>query len=168
VVLIDATECPIERPKRGKKGRRKNRQKHFYSGKKKRHTIKAQMIVNKKDGTIISTDFSNGKMHDKKLLDKSETAINPNTKVFGDSGYQGAQKKHSNIELPRKKPRKGKLSQAEKLTNKEISKQRVPVEHKFAAIKKFRILKGTYRNRRARFGLRFNLICAIHNLEITQ
>jgi transposase len=107
-------------------------------------------------------------MHDKKLMDNSKTAINPKTKMIGDSGYQGVQKDHANMDLPKKKPRKGKLTLAEKLTNKEISKQRVPVEHKFAAIKKFRILKGTYRNRRSRFGLRFNLICAIHNLEITQ
>ena len=157
MILIDATECPIERPKRGKKGRRKNR-----------HTLKGQIIVDKKDGTIIATSIVNGKMHDKKLFQKSETAIDPRTKLLVDSGYQGVQKDHPNTDLPKKKPRKGKLTAAEKLTNLEISKQRVPVEHKFAAIKKFRILKGTYRNRRTRFGLRFNLICALHNLEIAQ
>ncbi|MDM8565218.1 IS5/IS1182 family transposase, partial [Candidatus Halobeggiatoa sp. HSG11] len=30
----------------------------------------------------------------------------------------------------------------------------------------FRILKERYRNRRKRFSLRFNLIAAIHNLEL--
>ena len=35
VVLVDVTECPIERPKKQRK---------HYSGKKKRHTIKAQVV----------------------------------------------------------------------------------------------------------------------------
>jgi hypothetical protein len=37
VVLIDATETPIERPKK--------KQRRFYSGKKKRHTLKTQLVV---------------------------------------------------------------------------------------------------------------------------
>ena len=37
VILIDVTEQPIERPTRG--------QKEYYSGKKKRHTIKTQLLV---------------------------------------------------------------------------------------------------------------------------
>ena len=36
VVVMDVTETPIERPKR--------KQKEFYSGKKKRHTLKSQLI----------------------------------------------------------------------------------------------------------------------------
>ncbi|MBA2306950.1 hypothetical protein H0W26_02355 [Candidatus Dependentiae bacterium] len=39
VVLIDVTESPIERPKK---------QKQFYSGKKKHHSLKTQIVVNKK------------------------------------------------------------------------------------------------------------------------
>ena len=45
VILIDATETPIERPKKN--------QKESYSGKKKRHTIKSQVIVDKKQGCLI-------------------------------------------------------------------------------------------------------------------
>jgi hypothetical protein len=33
-------------------------------------------------------------------------------------------------------------------------------------LKVFRILSDRYRNRRKRFGLRFNLIAAIYNLEL--
>jgi len=46
------------------KKNRKNLQKHYYSGKKKRHTIKTQVVVNKKNSQILATDFSNGKKHD--------------------------------------------------------------------------------------------------------
>ena len=37
VVVMDVTETPIERPKR--------KQKEFYSGKKKRHTLKSQFCL---------------------------------------------------------------------------------------------------------------------------
>jgi hypothetical protein len=36
----------------------------FYSGKKKRHTIKSQVVVDKKTKKVICTSFSNGKKHD--------------------------------------------------------------------------------------------------------
>ena len=37
VILVDSTETPIERPKKQKK---------YYSGKKKCHTLKTQMLIN--------------------------------------------------------------------------------------------------------------------------
>ncbi|KJV74373.1 IS5 family transposase ISOt6 [Orientia tsutsugamushi] len=60
VVLIDATESPIERPQK--------KQKFYYSGKKKRHTLKTQIVVDKKMDQVICTDFSNGKKHDFRLF----------------------------------------------------------------------------------------------------
>ena len=47
VVVIDVTETPIERPKR--------RQRQFYSGKKKRHTIKCQTVIDLSTGRILCT-----------------------------------------------------------------------------------------------------------------
>jgi Helix-turn-helix of DDE superfamily endonuclease len=54
VVVVDATESRIERPKtpvkNGKKIKnRRNKQKKYYSGKKKQHTIKSQIVVEKKE-----------------------------------------------------------------------------------------------------------------------
>ena len=40
VVVVDATECPVERPKK---------QRRSYSGKKKRHTQKAQVVADPED-----------------------------------------------------------------------------------------------------------------------
>ena len=59
VVLTDVTESLIERPKK--------KQRKFCSRKKKRHTLKSQITVDKESKRIISTDFSNEKMHDFKL-----------------------------------------------------------------------------------------------------
>ncbi len=44
IVLIDATETPIERPKK---------QRRYYSGKKKRHTLKTQLVVEKSTRRIL-------------------------------------------------------------------------------------------------------------------
>jgi IS5 family transposase len=157
--------CTIERPKRSKRGRRKNRQKYFYSGKKKRHTIKQQIAVDAKSQKIIATAQSCGKTHDFKIYKKSKNRVHPDTKIQGDSGYQGIQKTHANSEIPKKRSKKNPLTKEDKKRNKEISSQRVIAENVFAFIKKFKIVSQRYRNRRKRFGLRFNLICAVFNYE---
>lgn len=158
VVLTDATESPIERPKK--------KQKKFYSGKKKRHTLKSQITVDKESKRIISTDFSNGKMHDFKLYKRSNTAIHPDIKSINDSGYQGLQKMHANTELPKKKSKGSSLSKSDKTYNNELSSKRALNENVIACIKRFKIVADRYRNRRRRFGLRFNLICGIYNWEL--
>jgi hypothetical protein len=84
---------------------------------------------------------------------------------YGDLGYQGWQKESSNVHLPHKKPRDGKLTAQQKLENKEHSKIRIAVEHQFARLKKFRILGETYRNFRKKHNLRFNIIAGIVNLQ---
>jgi len=62
--IIDGTERPIQRPKD------KKRQKEFYSGKKKRHTIKNNVITDKRTKKIKAlSDTKEGSMHDKKLAD---------------------------------------------------------------------------------------------------
>lgn len=160
---IDATECPIERPKRKPKRRIKNKQKHFYSGKKKRHTIKAQLVIHGRQ--ITSTAFANGRMHDYKLFKKSKTKLHPKKNVKVDSGYQGLQKIHANTDLPKKNKKKDPLTKQDKLKNKEQAKKRVVVEHVIGHLKKFKIISQKYRNRRKRFTLKFNLICGIYNYE---
>ncbi len=101
---------------------------------------------------------------------------------LADKGYQGIQKTHACSQTPKKrkvcgegllpqnflrqKPREGKLSYSDKKANKELAKKRVLIENVFAHLKKFRILAGKYRNRRKRFGLRFNLIASIYNYEL--
>ncbi len=165
-VVFDVTECPIERPKQRKnKKRRKNIQKHYYSGKKKRHTIKEQVVVNQKSGIIIATNMDCGKTHDFKIYKKSKNHVHSKIKVQGDLGYQGLQKIHNNSELPKKRSKNKPLTKEDKQRNKKISSSRVIVENIFAYIKKFKIISQRYRNRRKRFGLRFNLICAIYNYE---
>jgi len=75
----------------------------------------------------------------------------------------GIDKHHNNIEIPTKKTKLQPLTKEDKIQNKEYSKRRIPIEHIIGVLKRWRILKETYRNRRKRFRLRFNLIAGIYN-----
>lgn len=60
------------------------------------------------------------------------------------------------------------LTKEDKQKNRWISSQRALNENVIGKIKRFKILSDRYRNRRKRFGLRFNLIAAIYNLELEE
>lgn len=84
-----------------------------------------------------------------------------------DTGFQGIVKIHANSVLPKKRTKKNPLSKEDKLRNREISSDRVLNEHVIGLIKRFKIVADRYRNRRKRFGLRFNLISGICNFELS-
>jgi hypothetical protein len=137
-----------------------------YSGKKKRHTIKTQLAVNKQTQEIICTTHSEGKTHDFKLYEQSiGCAILERIKAKMDLGCQGILRFHKNSEIPNKKPKGRELTAEEKEENKLLSSERVLVENIIAKIKVFKIMSNKYRNRRKRFGLRMALICGIINQE---
>jgi hypothetical protein len=85
---------------------RSNKQKHFYSGKKKRHTLKSQIVVDKKTKKVICTSFSNGKKHDFRLFKESRVRWTKNRCGVTDSGYTGIQKLQSSTKLPKKSSKK--------------------------------------------------------------
>jgi len=156
--IIDATEQRIERPGDNDK------QKSHYSGKKKAHTVKTEIRVSQ-EGEILHVSKSvEGSMHDLKLHE-SEPALDPNTRAFVDSGYQGLQKTHTNIDMPYKKLKGKKLDSEEKEYNTALSRLRVKVEHIFGDIKVFRIIKETYRNNLAYYNQIFKTIAGIVNIK---
>jgi hypothetical protein len=78
----------------------------------------------------------------------------------------GIKKIHANSILPIKRRRKQKLTKEEKQFNRQVSSDRVLNENIIGFIKRFKIVSDRYRNRRKRFGLRFNLIDGICNFEL--
>ncbi len=92
--------------------------------------------------------------------------MSPQTEIVVDTGYQGLQKIHLKTKKPQKGTKKKPLTQEEKKANQQINSVRVTVEHVIRRIKIFRIMSERYRNRRHRFALRLNLICAIYNTEL--
>lgn len=159
VVVMDVTETPVERPKR--------KQQEFYSGKKKRHTLKSQLIINQETGEIICTFFGKGRCHDFSLFKASGIHFHPETQGLHDSGYQGIDQFHSNSYTPKKKHKNRELSILEKDYNRFLAKQRIGIEHINRRLKIFKIFGDRYRNRRRRYGLRCNLLAAIYNYELS-
>lgn len=123
-------------------------------------------MVDKKTKKVICTYIAGGRKHDFRMFKESKVHIPPSIKTLTDSGYQGIKKLHDHAELPIKGTKKKPLTKAAKLYNHTISSQRIMVEHVIREIKIFKIISDRYRNRRRRFGLRFNLIAAIYNLEL--
>jgi IS5 family transposase len=156
---VDVTESPIERPKRG--------QRKYYSGKKKRHTLKTQIIIDAKTRMIIAILVSYGSCHDFKVWKQSVGAkVVKHIKIQADSGYQGIKNYHANSETPKKKSKKSPLTKEDKANNRRISSERIVIEHVNAHLKRFHIFAERYRNRRHRFRLRMSLICGLYNFEL--
>jgi hypothetical protein len=142
-IAIDAEEQQCYRSKKNEI------QKHYYSGKKKRHTAKVQLSVSKSGRILDVSDTYGGSVHDKTVLDKEKTIhkIPTKTCIRFDSGYQGARQENSDhyIVLPTKKPKGKDLSKLAKEHNQINSRRRVIVEHVISRVKKFRICSDRYR-----------------------
>lgn len=100
------------------------------------------------------------------MFKESGVRLRPETKGQTDTGYTGIQKLHANSELPRRRSKKHPLTKADKQNNRRIASERIVNEHVIGALKRFKIIADRYRNRRKRFGLRFNLIAGIYNFEL--
>jgi DDE superfamily endonuclease len=123
-------------------------------------------MIDLKTQQILCTAFDKGRVHDFSLFKQSAPVLHPSQLCLADKGYQGLQQIHLDSSLPSKKPRKEQLPEAERLHNQCLARLRIGIEHVNRRLKVFRILSGRYRNRRRRFGLRFNLIAAFLNLEL--
>ena len=120
--------------------------------------MKAQVVVDKKTRKVICTAFANGKQHDFRLFKESKTHILAEITAKTDTGCIGIDKIHKNSVLPKKKSKKKPLACEDRSVNRKISSERTDNEHAIGFIKRFKVLSERYRNRRKRFGLRFNLI----------
>jgi len=163
--LVDATERPICRPKDNKL------QEEYYSGKKKHHSIKNQILVDPKSHRILAvSDSVSGRIHDKTIFETDPLILRvpEDAHAMADLGYLGAEEINSRLKiiLPQKKPKGKELTQTQKQNNKAISSIRVRVEHPFAYLKHFGILNQKYRGRianKTNLDLPFKTIAAIYN-----
>ncbi len=155
-LIIDCTEQPMERPKK--------KQRKYYSGKKKRHTLKTEIQITE-DGRIVSVSKPYpGKIHDIEVRKRGSPLAKEST-AYVDSGYQGLHKVHAATEYPYKRSKNHPLTKEEKQYNQGLSRFRVRVENKIAELKKFKILSDRYRNKRRGYGIKFNIIAGIVNLN---
>jgi hypothetical protein len=169
--FLDATEQEIPRPKAKRKRRT------HYSGKKKRHTVKTQLTVNKQGLIIHKTRHVKGSMHDYALYRRSHPHLPDNIRMHLDLGYLGITTDYPNLNcvLPfkRKNPGRGKrgvkaqeLSPEQKAFNKQLAKERVVSEHTNSRVKKFRIFGDEFRNRLKHYNIMTDVVCGLVNFRI--
>ena len=158
--FIDSSEQEIPRPKN------KRRRKSYYSGKKKKHTIKTQYMVNG-EGTILhKTGHDRGRIHDYEIF-KNKHPITPlQVENVLDLGYMGVKNDFPTVKsvLPFRK--KSELSNEEKRHNRKHSKLRVIVEHTVSRIKKFGIMGARFRNRLGRYDHASDIVLGLVNFRI--
>src|SRR4028118_1662681 len=96
----------------------KKKQKRYYSGKQKCHTLKMQLIINQKDKSVICTKVGKGRQHDFWIYKNSKINVVQEVQVLADKGYQGIERCHTNSCIPYKKPCQGKLTSEQRQHNK--------------------------------------------------
>ena len=103
-----------------------------------------------------------GRVHDFNIR-KTEGPL-PAVPILSDSGYQGLQNIHSAaVFIPKKKPKNGSLSDAEKAENKQLARRRIVIEHVIGHLKKWQILAARYRGQLDHYAQIFQTIAGLHN-----
>jgi len=158
---IDGTERKIQRPKDNEE------QKQYYSGKKKAHTVKNNVVATLGSRQVkYLSDTYEGKKHDKKICDEEQPTFPEGSILYKDTGFQGYEPAGVKTKQPKKKPRGQELSEEDKQRNSLISKVRIIVEHVISGIKRCRILKDTFRNTKEGFAdLVMEIACGLHNFR---
>ena len=151
-IAIDGLECACVRPQN------EELQEARYSGKKKRHTLKALAVTTLNREILFLFCFFAGSVNDyalmKRVFDPKSSWFH-RVKVWLDLGFLGANKDYgdnSKILLPHKRPRKSKANPKPQLTAAQIKNNRqhagirVVVEHAIGGMKSFHCLTHRIRN----------------------
>ncbi len=123
--FIDSTEQEIPRPKN------KRRRKSYYSGRKKKHTVKTQLMVNSEGLILHKTGHRSGRKHDYDIYKHNHSITPSQVENIVDLGYLGIEKDFPTVKsVLRIKKKKGTLLSCDERTyNKNHSRLRIIVEH---------------------------------------
>lgn len=159
-VVIDSFEQRTQRPKR--------RQRAYYSGKKKAHTLKSQVAVDEESGRFVDvSDSAPGPWADIKVLKKSRLLrrLPEGVGGIGDLGYVGIAELHPEGlgASPRRKPRGKERPPEDRRYNRAFSRRRIVVEHAIGRLRRFRAVACVNRHRRAGHAARVRAIAGLVN-----
>lgn len=151
-LLVDSTEQPCERPKDN------DAQKAYYSGKKKQHTFKNQ-IVSLATGDDIADVLVGevGPRSDQSLLREQQAHFHAQQGFMGDKGDQGVERTRT----PQKKPRNGELSAEAKADNRDLSQDRIYIEHLIRVMKIWRIAQERFRLAKRHYQTAILVVCGL-------
>ncbi len=172
-LIVDAKEQRIQRPKNKKQddGTTDDRQKPYYSGKKKAHTLKSELAV-APDGRIeyVSESVPGGATHDLTLQRQTRSLerLDPDEAGMVDKGYDGVQKDYPDrtIYQPYKARRGHPLTEEQQAYNRHLSRYRILVEHTHAQLNRFEVLQQVYRHARQGHGRIVRVVAGLVNRQI--
>jgi DDE superfamily endonuclease/Helix-turn-helix of DDE superfamily endonuclease len=169
--FIDVTEQEIPRPKDALK------RKTHYSGKRKKHTVKTQLTVNREGLIVHRTNHARGRRNDYAIFKRTHPELPKGVRPGVDLGYNGIQNDFPEMKamIPFKKKSPGRghkgekakpLTPYQKRFNTELSKARVVVEHTISRVKKFNIFGQEFRNRLRHYDDMTDIVSGLINFRM--
>jgi DDE superfamily endonuclease len=165
-VVIDSKEQRVNRPTGY------DAQKPYYSGKKKAHTVKTQVVVDP-CGRIESVGDSvpGGANHDLPLLCGSGILeqLAEGEAAMVDKGYVGVKNYYPDVPvvIPFKAGRNHPLTEEQKAYNREVARYRIVVEHTMAQLNRFTVLRQVFRGQqRVRHGEVVRVVARLVNRRL--
>lgn len=163
MVVIDSFEQRVQRPKD------RDEQKRLYSGKKKAHTLKSQVVVDADTGEIGDvSDSVPGPDADISLLDQSEVLedLPEGVGAMGDLAYQGIDQRHPFAYCPRKKPRGKDRPPEDVAYNSAFSRRRIIVENTIGRMRRYQSITQVDRHHRKYHTARVVAAAGLANRQI--
>jgi hypothetical protein len=165
VVLVDTFEQAVQRPKDRAAADR------HYSGKQKRHTLKAQVAVDELTGRVVDVaDSAPGPTADITLLKDSKLPgrLPAGVGVGGDLAYVGADKLHPQglAATPRRKPRGQDRPPGDVAYNRAFARRRIPVEHTIGRLRRYQALTQVDRHHRTKHTARVRAVAGLVNRRL--
>ena len=156
--VVDSFEQRVQRPKcvADRDG--------WYSGKKKMHTVKSQIVVESESGWIRDiADSVKGRVSDIKLIEQSGVLddLPDLTGMMGAAAYQGILRLHPLGCSPYKKPIRGELTEEMVAYNHAFSQRRIIVETIINRLRRYQSLTQMDRQHRLNHSAR---VCAVAGL----
>ena len=160
--FIDCTEQQIPRPIN------KERKKEYYSGKKKKHTVKTQFMVNNRGFIVHKVGHKKGRRHDYDIYKKNHPITPKRVLNVVDLGYLGVENDFPErlSSIPNRKKRNLDLSQEEMESNINHSKKRIKIEHAICRLKKYRIFADIFRNKLRKYNQVSDIVSGLVNYRI--
>ena len=159
-VIVDTFEQRTQRPQR--------RQRTYYSGKKKAHTLKSQVAVDE-DGRVVDVGESRpGRWADLKVFRRSGLLgklARAKVGALGDLGYVGIGGLSRRLcgATPRRKPRGRERPPEDRRYNRAFARRRIVVEHAIGRLRRYQALCAVNRHGRQGHEARVRAVAGLVN-----
>jgi len=164
MAFTDCSEQPIPRPKN------RLRRRLYYSGKRKKHTVKNLYTTNQKGLITYKTKHKQiGRKHDYKIYKDNHPKLPNVVTSMYDLGFLGVEDDFPQqlSSLPFKKEKGCELMVQQKEYNRNHSAKRIVIEHTIARLKKYRIMNDVFRNRLRKYDRISDMIAGLVNYRIS-